>query len=82
LLLQTCLRSGGVPRYLGPRLEWQLKAKFQDDYEIARLLARMGSDLKAMDSLERAYANRNPALLYIRREPTSIILQKSRDGKR
>jgi TolB-like protein/DNA-binding winged helix-turn-helix (wHTH) protein/Flp pilus assembly protein TadD len=67
-LLEASFRRSGAEGFWRARLELARQRPSPDDYEIARVLARLGQNTEALDALERAYAKRNPSLLCIRHE--------------
>jgi TolB-like protein/DNA-binding winged helix-turn-helix (wHTH) protein/Flp pilus assembly protein TadD len=67
-LLEAGFQRSGAAGFLRTTLELARRQPSPDDYKIARFLARLGQNTEALDALERAYAKRNPSLLYIRHE--------------
>ncbi len=67
--LASVLRKGW--RSGGPQGYWRahLEQRPHDQYDIARIYARLGEGSKALDALESAYAGRSPGLIYLKHEP-------------
>ena len=68
--------------YWRVRLEWERQKSLPDDYRIATCLARLGDKAGVLDALERAYAKRNPSLIYIRHDSYFDFLEKEPRYKR
>lgn len=66
--LERGWQAGAARGYWEASLEAERSRQPAEDYELARCFARLGKTQEALDSLERAYAQHTPRLIYIKRE--------------